>query len=94
MLPKMSADTTITSEKIKLIIDTKFYSKTLQTNRFSSNQMVISNNLYQIFSYVKNEAAATPDKSVRGMLLYPQVDAPLKNLIRLTVINFMFKRLT
>ena len=78
MLPKMNADTIIANDEIKLIIDTKFYSKTLQTNRFSDNQTVISGNLYQIFAYVKNEAAWTPEKSVIGMLLYPQVDTPLK----------------
>lgn len=78
MLPKMSADTVITTDGIKLIIDTKFYSKTLQYNRFSDNQTVISGNLYQIFTYVKNETAQTSDKSVRGMLLYPQVDVPLR----------------
>ena len=74
MLPKMSADTVIESEHQKLIIDTKFYSRTLQSNRFSDNQTVISSNLYQIFSYVKNEAATTLNKSISGMLLYPQVD--------------------
>jgi len=80
MLPKMNADTVISSDVVKLIIDTKFYSKTLQTNRFSDNQTVISNNLYQIFAYVKNEAAWIQDKSVGGMLLYPQIDEPLKRV--------------
>jgi len=78
MLPKMNVDTVISSDVTKLIIDTKFYSKTLQSNRFSDNQTIISSNLYQIFAYVKNEASWTPEKSVRGMLLYPQVDEPLK----------------
>jgi len=78
MLPKMSADTIISTDDIKLIIDTKFYSKTLQSNRFSDNQTVISSNLYQIFAYVKNEASWIIEKPVSGMLLYPQVDKPLK----------------
>ena len=78
MLPKMSVDTIISSDELKLIIDTKFYSKTLQSNRFSDNQTVISSNLYQIFAYVKNEIARTKEKPVSGMLLYPQVDKPIK----------------
>jgi len=78
MLPKMNADTIISSNDAKLIIDTKFYSKTLQSNRFSDNQTVISNNLYQIFAYVKNEASWIPEKTVSGMLLYPQIDEPLR----------------
>ena len=88
MLPKMSADTIITSDELKLIIDTKFYSKTLQTNRFSDNQTVISNNLYQIFAYVKNEATRMPEKPIRGMLLYPQVDIPLKKSYNIGGNNF------
>ena len=77
MLPKMSADTVIESHDCKLIIDTKFYSKTSQSHPFSNNQTVISSNLYQIFTYVKNEAAQSINKTVDGMLLYPQVDIAL-----------------
>lgn len=78
MLPKMNVDTVIQSDELKLIIDTKFYPKTLQSNPFSDNQTVISSNLYQIFAYVKNEIARTTEKPVSGMLLYPQVDKPIK----------------
>ena len=80
MLPKMSADTSITNNDVKLIIDTKFYSKTLQGNRFNDNQTVISGNLYQIFTYVKNETAWTPEKTIAGMLLYPQIDMSVKKV--------------
>ena len=88
MLPKMSADTIISSKKTKLIIDTKFYSENLQSNRFSDNQTVISSNLYQIFAYVKNEALWIPEKTVSGMLLYPQVDKPLKLAYTIDKNNF------
>ena len=88
MLPKMSVDTIISSDELKLIIDTKFYSKTLQSNRFSDNQTVISSNLYQIFAYVKNEIARTKEKPVSGMLLYPQVDKPVKQSYRIDGNNY------
>lgn len=88
MLPKMNADTIIESACLKLIIDTKFYSKTLQSNRFNDNQTIISSNLYQIFAYVKNEAANTTDKAVSGMLLYPQVDVPLEKSYTIDGHNF------
>jgi len=78
MLPKMKTDTVIESDIQKLIIDTKFSSRTLQNNYFSDNQTVISNNLYQIFAYVKNETVTPPGKPISGMLLYPQVDTVLK----------------
>ncbi|MCL1994685.1 MAG: hypothetical protein FWG63_00595 [Defluviitaleaceae bacterium] len=78
MLPGMILDTVILDGGLKLIIDTKFYSKTLQSNE--NNKLTIrSNHLYQIFAYVKNEAAQTADKEVRGMLLYPKVDIGLEN---------------
>ena len=88
MLPKMQADTVIESDSQKLIIDTKFYSKTLQSSYFSDNQTVISSNLYQIFAYAKNEAAKTPGKPVSGMLLYPQVDVALKKSYLIDGHNF------
>ena len=79
MLPTMNVDTIIVSGSNKLIIDTKFYSKTSQIHPFSNNRTVISSNLYQIFTYVKNEAANFPENNVGGMLLYPQVDEEIKN---------------
>jgi len=77
MLPKMYADTVVESDSQKLIIDTKFYSTTLHSSHYD-NQTVVSSNLYQIFAYVKNEAAKKSVKPVSGMLLYPQVDKPLE----------------
>ncbi|MCL2015396.1 MAG: hypothetical protein FWG68_04010 [Defluviitaleaceae bacterium] len=78
MLPKMLADTIISTATKKLIVDTKFYSKTLQSHYLSDNRKITSANLYQIFAYVKNAAAETPSQTVSGMLLYPQVDTPLR----------------
>lgn len=88
MLPKMETDTVIESDSQKLIIDTKFYSKTLISSRFSDNQTVISENLYQIFAYVKNEVVNTSGKPVSGMLLYPRVDEELKKSYRIDGHNF------
>jgi len=87
MLPKMVPDTIISSDEMKLIIDTKFYSKNLQSNRFNDNKTVISNHLYQIFSYVKNDHSNLKNET-RGMLLYPQVDVPIKKSYRIDDSNF------
>ena len=72
--PKMETDTIIESETQRLIIDTKFSKTTLQTGYRSDKQTVKSENLYQIFAYVINAAEYAPQKTVSGMLLYPQVD--------------------
>lgn len=52
MLPKMQSDIHLQKDNTVLIIDTKYYSHTTQ---FRYNKHTIqSNNLYQIFTYVKN----------------------------------------
>lgn len=71
LLPKMQSDIMLTGDGERLIIDAKFYSHTTQTN-YEKNSFH-SHNLYQIFTYVKNEAAHFNGK-VSGMLLYARTD--------------------
>ncbi len=80
MLPKMKSDITIKDkEKNKvLIIDAKFYSHTTQV-RFDKHT-VHSNNLYQIFTYVKNcdYSFGQAEHCVSGMLLYAKTDEEIQ----------------
>lgn len=72
-LPVMQTDIMLkskTSSQI-LIIDTKYYSKTMQTH-FGTHTLY-SNNLYQIFTYVKNQDVKGTG-NVAGMLLYAKTD--------------------
>lgn len=75
LLPIMQTDIMLKSkdERNVLIIDAKFYGKTLSTARFG-NVTQHSNNLYQIFTYVKNETEnlKKENSNVSGMLLYAQ----------------------
>lgn len=74
MLPVMQTDITLTQGDKTLIIDAKYYSSTLQQHY---NRMTIySNNLYQIFTYVKNKEVELKDKphEISGMLLYAKSD--------------------
>jgi len=73
--PNMYADVIIENETQKLVIDTKFSKTTLQRNYYNDKQTVKSDNLYQIFAYVINEIENHPEKSVSGLLLYPQVES-------------------
>jgi 5-methylcytosine-specific restriction enzyme subunit McrC len=70
-LPNMRSDTMLFDGSKKLIIDAKYYGKIMQMNY--DIDTIRSNNLYQIFAYVKNE-----DKNntglVNGMLLYAKTD--------------------
>lgn len=70
-LPKMQSDVMLSTDDKVLIIDAKFYSKTLQ--KYFGAEKIISENLYQIFAYVKNFSATT-SKKVSGLLLYARTD--------------------
>lgn len=66
-LPLMQTDITLKHNNNCLIIDTKYYSRTMQ-NRFDGYKYH-SANMYQIYTYVKNMSARFIGR-VSGMLLY------------------------
>jgi 5-methylcytosine-specific restriction enzyme subunit McrC len=70
-LPKMKTDITMQYGDRKLIIDTKYYSKTMQSSH--DRQTFISGHLYQIFAYVKNSDRENTG-NVAGVLLYAKTD--------------------
>ena len=74
MLPVMQTDIMLTKNDKVLIIDAKYYAKTLQSQY--DVKTLDSGNLYQIFTYVKNkevELSKGPHE-VAGMLLYAKTD--------------------
>lgn len=78
LLPIMQSDIQLQKENSILIIDAKYYSRTTQM-RFDK-YTIHSNNLYQIFTYVKNREYQF-DKSkytVSGMLLYAKTDEQIQ----------------
>lgn len=74
MLPTMQSDIMLSHKKgaveKTLIIDAKYYAHTTQVQY--GVHTLHSNNLYQIFTYVKNKA--TKGGEVSGMLLYAKTD--------------------
>jgi len=72
-LPTMKSDITLRYKGKTLIIDTKYYAHTMQTNSFYNSRTLHSHNMYQIFTYVKNMDAANSGK-VSGLLLYAKTD--------------------
>ena len=74
MLPTMQSDIMLCQKKgdvnKTLIIDAKYYAHTTQVQY--DVHTLHSNNLYQIFTYVKNKA--TKGGEVSGMLLYAKTD--------------------
>jgi 5-methylcytosine-specific restriction enzyme subunit McrC len=73
LLPAMKSDITLESAGKTLIIDTKYYGHTMQTNSLYNSRTIHSANIYQIFSYVKNKDF-NHTGNVSGMLLYAKTD--------------------
>ena len=79
MLPIMQSDITLSKGNDVLIIDAKYYSRTTQSQY--DVHTLHSNNLYQIFTYVKNKEAGlanVPHEKVAGMLLYARTDEAIQ----------------
>ena len=78
MLPIMQTDITLSKGDRVLIIDAKYYAHTTQTQY--DKRTMHSNNLYQIFTYVKNKQASLPTDApkVAGMLLYARTDEAIQ----------------
>lgn len=74
MLPIMQSDIQLQKENSILIIDAKYYKSTTQMN--FKKYSLHSNNLYQIFTYVKNREYQSQEhgSKVSGMLLYAKTD--------------------
>lgn len=74
MLPVMQSDIMLEKDNQVLIIDAKYYTHATQTQ--FDNHKIHSNNLYQIFTYVKNMDSnfGLEKHEVSGMLLYAKTD--------------------
>lgn len=78
MLPVMQSDITLSKDENVLIIDAKYYARTTQVQY--DKHTLHSNNLYQIFTYVKNKDTEFGDKphTVSGMLLYAKTEEEIQ----------------
>lgn len=72
-LPIMKSDITLEYGGKILIIDAKYYSHSMQKNTQYNSRSIHSNNLYQIFTYVKNKDV-TGSGNVGGVILYAKTD--------------------
>ena len=72
-LPAMKTDITLSKGGKTLIIDAKYYSSSMQFNSLYNSRTLISANLYQMFTYVKNrDRSGSGD--VSGLILYAKTD--------------------
>lgn len=75
LLPTMQTDITLKTSDKTLIIDAKYYARTLQTQ--FDVQSIHSGNLYQIYAYVNN-LKAKKHGEVAGMLLYAKTNEQIQ----------------
>ena len=73
-LPEMQSDITLRKDGLTLIIDAKYYSKVMQQQ--FDKYTLRNNNLYQIYTYVKNEDKNNTG-NVAGLLLYAKTDGDI-----------------
>lgn len=78
MLPMMQSDIHLQKGNTVLIIDAKYYSHTTQTQY--DKHTLHSNNMYQIFTYVKNRdyEFGEEEHTVSGMLLYAKTEEEIQ----------------
>lgn len=78
MLPVMQSDIMLSQDSKILIIDAKYYTHT--TQNYYDAHTLHSNNLYQIFTYVKNKDTefGAKNHTVSGMLLYARTDEDIQ----------------
>ena len=74
-LPAMKSDIVIRNKDTgnTLIIDAKFYTKSMNAGKFGESAKLHSHNLYQIYTYVKNEQYHSNGR-VSGVLLYAKTE--------------------
>ena len=75
MLPVMQSDIMLSDKKKTLIIDAKYYSRTMQVQY--DVHTLHSGNLYQVYTYVKN-LDRDRTGNVSGMLLYAKTDEVMR----------------
>ncbi|MCS3923609.1 5-methylcytosine-specific restriction endonuclease system specificity protein McrC [Methanosalsum natronophilum] len=73
LLPAMRSDIMVEYNDKILIIDTKYYSNTMQVHSMYNTRRHHSSNLYQIYTYVKNKDSLGSG-NVSGVLLYAKTD--------------------
>lgn len=72
-LPDMQTDIVLRNHNKTMIIDTKFYNQNMAVNRYSDSRKQISENMYQLFSYLENYKVAE-NEELSGMLLYAKTE--------------------
>lgn len=72
LLPRMMTDVCLHCPGRAIILDTKFYSQALKAGAFGTAAKLPSENLYQLFTYLRQRATESGWEQAEGVLLYPR----------------------
>jgi 5-methylcytosine-specific restriction enzyme subunit McrC len=93
--PRMVTDINVESDQQIILMDAKCTPKVLTRRDEFSNGTLNSGHLYQIFTYMAHASSLNSEKSVKGVLIYPQYDqfvdeqvVTLHGSLRVRTINF------
>jgi 5-methylcytosine-specific restriction enzyme subunit McrC len=76
LLPTMETDVSLLNKQARVIVECKYYGKTLTKHPHSEGGSLYSSHLYQVFAYLTNLAASDGRKG-GAVLLYPQTDGEI-----------------
>ena len=71
LLPRMETDVCLRGEGRAIILDTKFYAEALKAGSYGTPKLS-SANLYQIFTYLRQQSSKPGWEQAEGVLLYPR----------------------
>ena len=74
LLPEMQADAVLRGDGRVVVVECKFYKKTLQANLWSQKPKIRSSHLYQLMTYIHNLGDTSPGQEIEGLLVYPAVE--------------------
>jgi 5-methylcytosine-specific restriction enzyme subunit McrC len=70
-VPRMETDVCLQGAGRAIILDTKFYASALKTGSFG-NARLPSENLYQLYTYLRQKSSDSGWEQAEGVLLYPR----------------------
>ena len=76
LIPRMETDVCLRGPDRAIILDTKFYAVALKTGKYGSAKLP-SENLYQLFTYLRQRASESGWEKAEGVLLYPKTTRAL-----------------
>ncbi|MDB4665465.1 hypothetical protein OAE97_03900 [Verrucomicrobia bacterium] len=73
LMPRMQTDVCLEGPGQTIIIDTKFYAQALKTGRHGTTKLP-SGNLYQLYTYLRQQSCLNGWEQAEGVLLYPRIN--------------------